>query len=202
MVLYFLALNNNELFMVRFFSTFILVVILFTCSAFAQLEIGASYELRDEDPQSGFGIRIQKSFLDHLPMVNVGLQAHFSFFSDQNDVSEGGISYSKDLTNYDFGVAVIGGVPVGLIEPYIGLGLGSTTLDINRSDIVGLPTGDIVDDQSESNIYWNGIIGAKVTIIPILKPFVEYRYSDTSLSNPEISETTTGRILFGVSLSF
>lgn len=186
----------------QFFSAFVLVVILFASPAFAQLEVGASYELRDEDPQSGFGLRVQKSFLDHLPMVNVGLQAHFSFFSDENDVSEGGISYSQDLTNYDFGVAVIGGVSVGLIEPYIGLGLGSTTLDINRNDIIGVPVGDLADDQSESNIYWNGIIGAKVTIIPILKPFVEYRYSDTSLSNPEISETTTGRILFGVSLSF
>ncbi len=201
-VLYFPAFNNDELFMNKFFSVLILVVLLFTSPAFAQLEVGASYELRDEDPQSGFGLRVQKGFLDHLPMINVALQAHFSFFSEQNDVSEAGVSYSQDLTNYDFGVAVIGGVSVGLIEPYIGLGLGSTTLDINRSDIVGVPVLDELDDENESNIYWNGIVGAKVSIIPILKPFVEYRYSDTSLSNPEISETTTGRILFGVSLSF
>ncbi|RNC84772.1 MAG: porin family protein [Balneola sp.] len=188
--------------MTKVFSVLIPLVVLFTSPAFAQLEVGASYELRDEDPQSGFGLRVQKSFLDQLSMVNVGLQAHFSFFSDQNDVSEAGISYSQDLTNYDFGIAVIGGVSVGLIEPYLGLGLGSTTLDINRKDIIGAQVGLEPGDESESNVYWNGIVGAKVSIIPILKPFVEYRYSDTSLSGPELSEATTGRILFGVSLSF
>ena len=185
--------------------TIYLIIILtglFTVSSYAQFEIGASYELRDEDPQSGFGLRIEKGFLEQLPLAKLGMRAHFSFFSDENMVDDGGLSYSQELTNYDFGVAIIGGVSVGLIEPYVGLGLGSTTLDVKKSDVTGIPIGNEGEDQNESNIYWNGFLGAKVTIIPLLKPFVEYRYSDTSLSEPEVAEVRTGRIIFGVSLSF
>ncbi len=199
-VLYIPLNQKNYFFMKRFIAPIVLFLIIMSSPIYAQLEIGASYELRDEDPQSGFGLRIEKGFLEQLPLAQVSMRAHFSFFSEENNVDEGGISYSEELTNYDFGVAIIGGVSVGLMEPYIGLGLGSTTLDINRSDVVGIPADE--EEQNESNIYWNGIIGAKVTIIPILKPFVEFRYSDTSLSEPEVAEVTTGRIIFGVSLSF
>tara|TARA_R110000868_G_scaffold408928_4_gene693264 strand:- start:5858 stop:6427 length:570 start_codon:yes stop_codon:yes gene_type:complete len=182
---------------------FIVLIVFISAPVFAQLEIGASYELRDEDPQSGFGVRVEKGFLKQVPLVNIGMRAHFSFFSENNDISEDGISYSENLTNYDFGVALTAGVSVGLIEPYIGLGLGSTTLEVKKKDFVSIPQGfEQEPDANESNIYFNGIIGSKVTIIPILKPFVEYRYSNASLSEPEVAELTTGRIVFGVSLSF
>lgn len=178
------------------------IVGLSSIPAFAQLEIGASYELRDEDPQSGFGVRIQKGFLEQIPIANIAMRAHFSFFSEENNVDENGFSYSEELTNYDFGVAIIGGVSVGLIEPYIGLGLGSTTLDFKAEGAVLPQELQSNQEGSESNIYWNGLIGAKVSIIPLVNPFVEYRYSDTSLSEPELAEVKTGRIIFGVSLSF
>ncbi len=184
-------------------ATLIIVVsALFSVSTYAQLEIGASYELRDEDPQSGFGVRIEKGFLEQLPLAKIAMRAHFSFFSEENEVDEGGLTYSQDLTNYDFGVAIIGGVSVGLIEPYIGLGLGSTTLEVKNDFSSSLPGLDPMEDQNESNIYWNGFLGAKVSIIPLVKPFVEYRYSDSSLSEPEVAKVKTGRIIFGVSLSF
>ncbi len=176
---------------------------LISTSVFAQLEVGASYELRDQEPQNGFGVRIEKGFLEQVPLVGLSMRAHFSIFSDKNDVSENGISYSQELTNYDFGAAIIAGISVGLIEPYIGIGLGSTSLEIKRKDFVSIPQGfEQEPDASESNIYFNGIIGSKVTIIPLIKPFIEYRYSNSSLTEPEVAELTTGRIIFGVSLSF
>ena len=188
--------------MKRIINLIIIISALFSVSTYAQLEIGASYELRDEDPKSGFGVRIEKGFLEQLPLAKIGMRAHFSFFSDENNVDEGGLTYSQELTNYDFGVAIIGGVSVGLIEPYVGLGLGSTTLEVQNDFSNSLPGIDPMGDQNESNIYWNGFLGAKVSIIPLVKPFVEFRYSDTSLSEPEVAEVKTGRIIFGVSLSF
>lgn len=187
----------------RFFILIILLTGLNNEFALAQMEIGASYELRNEDPQNGFGVRIEKGFLNFVPIVDIGMRAHFSFFSDENRVEAAGLSYSEDLTNYDFGIALITGIGVGLIEPYVGVGLGSTTIDIKPkdSDSVSLALKDDLE-VNESNIYWNMLIGSKVTIIPLLKPFVEYRYSNTSLSNPENVENITGRIIFGLSLSF
>ncbi len=186
--------------------SFFVLLMLFTNSwAFAQFEVGASYELRDEDPKSGFGVKVEKGFLKQVPLLNLSMRAHLSFFSDKNDVSNEGISYSEDLTNYDFGLALIAGVSVGLIEPYVGLGLGSTTLEIKAEDFEGgiLPQGfESGAKQNESNIYWNAMIGSKVSIIPLVKPFLEYRYSNASLSEPEVAELATGRIIFGVSLSF
>lgn len=171
--------------------------IIFSTSTFAQFEIGASYELRDEEPKSGFGIRVQKGFLQQIPLVDLGFRAHFSYFSEENNLTQNSISYSRELTNYDFGVDVIAGVNVGLIEPYAGVGLGSMTLDIKPEDVQGVS----VEDENESNIYWNLTVGSKVAIIPLVKPFVEFRYSNASLSQPDVAELTTGRIIFGVVLS-
>jgi len=177
--------------------------VIFTASSFAQLEIGASYELRDEDPKSGFGLRIEKGILEKIPVVNLSLRAHGSYFSEENNVNPDNqsFSYSEDLTNYDIGIAAVGGVSVGLIEPYIGLGLGTENYDKAVNDYNGLP-GDRPEEGDESNLYWNMFAGAKVTIIPILKPFVEYRYSNKELAEPTLAAAQNGRIMFGVSLSF
>lgn len=173
-----------------------------TGPALAQYEIGASYEIRDETPENGFGLRIERGILDGVPLVNLGVRAHFSYFSDENNVDpeNATFSYSEDLSVYDFGIAATGGVSIGLMEPYVGLGLGSETTDLNIKDFEGV--GSEPEEGEESNIYWNTYIGAKVTVIPVLKPFVEYRYSNKELSEPDLADSQNGRIIFGVSLSF
>lgn len=172
----------------------ILFILTFLTEAQAQIEIGASYELRSEEPKNGFGIRLEKGILEKLPLIKLRTRLHFSYFNEEISVSGGGQTFSTDLTSYDFGIALSGGVPIGLIEPYAGLGLGSETLDLSNDDFQNV--GD------ESNIYWNTFIGARVTIIPLLKPFVEYRYSNYKLSSPDFSDDQNGRIMFGVYLSF
>ena len=160
--------------------------------AFAQIEIGASYELRNEEPKSGIGLRVQKGFFEVLPLVDVGLRAHFSYFTEESDNSASGI---ENFTNYDFGLAAYGGVSLGLLQPYVGVGLGSETTNIDRPAFS-------VDQNEESNIYWNTFAGAKVTVIPLVKPFVEFRYSNKSLGEPELSDMQNTRFMVGVLLSF
>jgi opacity protein-like surface antigen len=184
----------------------VIIGIIFSTSSFAQFEIGASYELRDAEPQNGFGVRIQKGLLEKLPVVNLSLRLHGSYFSEENNVDPNNqsYSYSKDLTNYDVGVAAIGGVSVGLIEPYVGVGLGTENYERAISDVQNNQGNTIPDGSNESSLYWNILAGAKVTILPILKPFVEYRYSASDLEKPEFQDvkSKTGRIMFGISLSF
>ncbi len=179
------------------------ISILFATSGFAQLEIGASYELRDEAPQNGFGVRIQKGILEKLPLVNLGIRLHASYFSEQNKIDPDNqtYSYSEDFTHYDVGIAAIGGVSVGLIEPYVGVGLGTEDYEKAINNYTGLP-GNEPRDGNENNLYWNMLAGAKVTIIPLIKPFVEYRYSNKQLAKPKLSNEQNGRIMFGVVLSF
>lgn len=180
---------------------------IFSASSFAQFEIGASYELRNEDPQNGFGIRVQKGILKKLPLVNLGIRLHGSYFSEENNVDpeSASYSYSQDLTNYDVGIAAIGGVTVGLLEPYVGVGLGTENYDRVISDVEGGGPGNAVPQSGEENsMYWNMLVGAKVKVIPLIKPFVEYRYSSTNLEKPELDDVNSqvSRIMFGVSLSF
>ena len=182
----------------------IIAVLSLMCSSlYAQLEVGASYELREKTPKNGFGVLIQKGLLKQAPLVDLKLRAHFSFFSEENKVSRESFSYSEDFTNYDVGLAIIGELSVGLMEPYVGLGLGSTKLEVKREDLVKAQLPDeLAPNEDESNIYWNMLAGAKISIIPLVRPFVEYRYSNASLSDPKLMELSTGRIIFGIILSF
>lgn len=190
--------------MKRLLSLTVVIIAIFSATTYAQFEIGASYELREEDPQNGFGLRIEKGIFESLPLVNLGLRLHGSYFSEDNNVSEGGVTYSQDLTNYDVGVAAIGGISVGLLEPYVGLGLGTQNYERAIQDVQNDPNNVAPESGEESSLYWNMLAGAKVTIIPMIKPFVEYRYSSSELEKPELEDvdSQTGRIMFGVSISF
>lgn len=157
----------------------------------AQWSIGASYEIRQEDPTSGFGARIERKILKRLPIVDLGLRAHFSYFSDENGVTSDDVSYGK-IENYDFGLAAIGGASLGLVRPYVGLGLGSETFDIEYQDVQNA--------ESDSKVYWNALVGAEVSPIPALTPFVEYRFQ--SVDEPEFAPGSSGRMIFGLSLHF
>lgn len=163
----------------------------------AQWSIGASYEIRQEDPTNGFGARIERQILKPIPIVDLGLRAHFSFFNEENNISEGGVSYSADVTNFDYGLAATGGVSLGLLKPYVGLGLGATTFDLSTED---RPNGDL--DTSDSSVFWNTFVGAELSVTPILKPFVEYRFQQTDEPNFATEFDSNGRMIFGLSLAF
>ena len=64
---------------------------------FAQLEVGVSYELREETPQNGFGLKIETGFLPNIPIVNIGTRIHFSHFSEDNNLTQSGITFQKKL---------------------------------------------------------------------------------------------------------
>ncbi|MFH5833182.1 outer membrane protein [Halalkalibaculum sp. DA384] len=175
-------------------------------NAEAQWGIGASYEVRDEEPQNGFGVRIERGILNKLPIVQLGLRAHFSNFSEENQVDYQNRtgSFSQEIKDYDFGLTALGGVSVGFLKPYVGVGLGSNTVDMD------VPDDASVEAVEESSLYWNALVGAEVSAIPLLKPFVEYRYTnvnedffeDARDMNVPAPSSSNGRIIFGVLLQF
>ncbi|GAA5522215.1 outer membrane beta-barrel protein [Aliifodinibius salicampi] len=183
-------------------ATFALLISSVPQKVAAQWSLGASYEIRDEEPENGFGVRLERDILQRLPIVNLGLRGHFSYFNEENSLSRDGVTYSRELTNYDYGLAAVGGVSVGLVAPYVGLGLGSSTMDVNRDD---LPEDSPFDeDGSDSAIYWNGFVGAEISPVPLLTPFVEYRLEQVSNYEnlDESIKEGNGRLIFGVSINF
>lgn len=181
------------------FATLALLISAVPQTSSAQWSLGASYEVRNEEPKNGFGIRLERDILQKLPIVNLGLRAHFSYFSEQNEFNLKSGVHTGEIKNYDYGLAAVGGVSVGFVAPYVGLGLGSETADFSVED------AQLPGEGSDSNLYWNGFIGAKISPVPAIKPFVEYRVSSNkkfSELNQQAIDTSTGRFIIGLSLSF
>lgn len=159
----------------------------------AQWSIGASYEIRDEDPKNGFGLRLERDILKPIPIIDIGLRAHFSYFSEDNNFSRDGASFSGDFNIYDYGLAATGGFSLGFLKPYVGVGIGRSNVDFD-----GERNGSAFDD-SDSRVFWNSFVGAELTPIPKLNPFIEYRFQPTDEADFEPS--SNGRLIIGLSLS-
>ncbi|MDX1590404.1 MAG: outer membrane beta-barrel protein [Balneolaceae bacterium] len=169
------------------------IMIAFTQTATAQWSIGASYEVRNEVPENGFGVRVERGILQSLPLVDLGIRAHFSFFNDENSITSGSQTISGDIQSYDYGVAAIGGVKIAMLKPYVGLGIGSEQFEFDTND-----AGASFD---ESNFYINGFGGLELTLLPLINPFIEYRISNLSGAE-DVNYDNVGRVAFGVNLRF
>lgn len=186
--------------LITFVSILVLLPLTLTETAEAQWSIGASYEMRDDDPTNGFGVRLERDVLSAVPIVDLGLRGHFSYFNESNDLTREGVTFDQTIQSYDFGVAATGGVSVGLVKPYVGLGIGldNTSLEYSGGDVGGV---NLQEDFDTQDFYWNGFVGAQVTIVPILNPFIEYRFTDIS-GREDVGFDTASRLAIGVSLSF
>ncbi len=172
---------------------FLFAFISISNTAQAQWAVGASYEIRNEDPENGFGLRLERSFLQGVPLLDLGVRAHFSYFNDENSVSRDGVTFSRQIDVYDYGLAVLGGVKLGIVKPYVGLGIGNQQFKFNA---------DIEDfDFDESSFYWNGFGGAEFTLLPVLNPFIEYRIANLT-SADDIEFDNVSRLAIGINLRF
>ncbi len=154
--------------------------------------IGASYEIRDSNPGNGFGLRLEKGILSAVPLIDVKMRAHFSYFSE--DVSSyRDVGLPAELDVFDYGLAITGGIGFGLLHPYVGLGLGQERF---RSE-----SDEPLLDFSENSIYWNLYGGVRLPILPLLSPFVEYRFTRL-MDADEFDYNQNSRFAFGVTLNF
>ncbi|MDZ7717922.1 MAG: outer membrane beta-barrel protein [Balneolaceae bacterium] len=171
----------------------LLLFIPFHETANAQWSVGVSYEYRNEDPNSGFGLRAEKSILEDLPLLDLSLRGHFSYFNETTQIGREGINFSSDLNVYDFGFAALAGFSIELVSPYVGVGIGNERFKLSTD----------VQDLSfkERNFYWNGFIGANVEILPYLKPFFEFRAGKLT-STDEVETDNINRIAIGVNVYF
>ena len=186
----------------KWFVTFFFIGGFMISTAAAQFGIGATYEIRNNDPQDGFGLRIENMAKLPIPLLALGFRAHFSYFSANNKITKSGdITYDgklADLKDYDLGIDAIGEIKLGLVNPYIGLGIGSRTYKVDYQQVVAL------SKQKNSSIFYNGTIGVQLGIIPVLKPFIEYRVTKSNLKDFKgvTPANTNGRYIFGVLLQF
>jgi len=162
-------------------------------TANAQWSAGVSYEYRNEDPNNGFGLRVERSVLESVPLLDFSLRGHFSYFSDNTQVTRQGVNFNSDLSVYDFGLAALAGFTIERVSPYVGLGIGNERFKLS-TDVAGL-------SFKERNFYWNGFIGAEIEILPYLKPFVEFRAGRLT-GIDEVETDNINRLAIGVNVHF
>lgn len=183
------------------FSVVLLLPLTLTETANAQWSLGASYEVRDEDPANGFGIRLQRDILSAAPLVDIGVRAHFSYFNQSNSLTREGATSERDFETFDVGVAATGGISVGLVRPYVGLGMGWDNSSLEISENVSGTGIESREPYDKTDLYWNAFLGAEITIIPMVSPFIEYRFSQVS-DRGDINLHNVSRLALGVSLRF
>jgi opacity protein-like surface antigen len=169
------------------------IMIAFTQTATAQWSIGASYEIRNESPENGFGVRLERGILNSLPLVDLNVRAHFSFFNEESSITADNQTFSGDIQSYDYGAALTAGVNIAMLKPYVGLGIGSEKFEFDANDV-----GASID---ENNFYVNGFGGLELTLLPVISPFIEYRISNLS-SAEDVNYDNVGRVAFGINLRF
>lgn len=165
----------------------------------AQWGLGAAVEVRDQDPTSGVGVKLEREIFSKAPIVDLNLRAHFSWLydGDGNGIVDDALNIDEALNTemnvYDYGFALVLGVKLGMVKPYIGGGIGR---EHYREGI-----GGELSAHSEESFYWNGFGGAEIMLLPYLKPFIEFRYSKlTDIDKINISEYN--RLAIGITFRF
>lgn len=165
----------------------------------AQYIIGASYEVRSDEPTTGFGLHFQNNFTVIPMLLDVGFRFQTSFYNEQYSFNTENISFQRDDTSYDFGLGLIATVGIGLVAPYAGFGIGYEVFD-RESTLITQGVEALDPDGSDSGLYYFGAVGVGVSAIPFVRPFVEYRYR--GVTSTDFMPSSLGTWAFGLQLRF
>lgn len=151
-------------------------------------EIGGSYQIKDREPTTGFGIKHQLGRALGFTGINAYTRIEGAYFSENKK------------TYFEGGGGLLAGYPLfNKIEPYIG-----GTIGMNNAGVAKLTDDHFNsenDEDPEMSFIYSGIAGAKLIFIPFIKPFVEYKL--TSAQKDESGDSGfEGRIVVGVAFRF
>ena len=183
-------------------------------TANAQFALGGGLELREEDPKTGINLRLEKKLEFSLPFVTFRGRLQGGFFTDDDiELTQNQFNQFSDpeINSYYAGANLLAeiGIPIP-INPYGGLGVGYETVTVKAGDATGNLSGNILDD-SEGSGYIEATVGLKLSMLPLLKPFVEYRYVEpfsdldqfrNNVTSLNRDATANNRFVFGILLQF
>jgi len=201
---------------------FILLISLFITflplTSSAQWGIGGGYEKRNGDPESGFNLRIEKGFKLPVPFIKFRGRLQGGVYTDESfSLFDEEVTFNRnaEVNSWYTGANLLAEVklPILPVNPYGGLGIGFEKLNVDADEIFTIATEPAppTRDNSEGDIFFEANAGLKITIIPLIKPFFEYRYVDF-FDEPDVLDDNTfpvntsliknSRFVFGVMLQF
>lgn len=170
------------------------LLIFFSTEVMGQYMLGISYEKRSDEPTNGLGIQFQNNF-SPIPLLSLSARFQASYYNEKYSLTQNATTFERTDTSYDLGIGLVAGVNVGLVAPYAGVGIGMEFF--NREETIA---GGVSSSGDDSGFFYYGLVGVGVSIIPVLRPFVEYRYRGITKSDFMPSEH--GTWAFGVAIRF
>lgn len=148
----------------------------------------------DIDETSAWGVKVgyTNPFFKYL-----AVEAEYSYlnpeFNDSFDI-DGDVRMSNLMFN------VIGKYPLGIIQPYFGMGLGFTYADMDLEDIRGIDEGDY------TSYAWQLMTGVEFYLTKEMAVDLGYRYfvTEMELDDDYFDDITfsTGMIILGLKMIF
>ena len=197
-------------------STIALLIFLIPLTGSAQIAIGGGFEVRSEEPTNGFNVRLEKGLKEPIPFLDLRARLQGGFFSGDitQEIPNSTSALEVDLGSYYVGANLIGEFKLPIpVNPYAGVGVGyeSSTAEIPQATFGGVTVGGSENDTN--SFYFEGTAGLKLSLIPVLKPFIEYRFvgplgdysfedATNNASNTLSDPTANNRFVFGLLLEF
>lgn len=181
--------------MKRFIPAFLVIPFLFFLhtESYSQA-IGISYENSSERPSNGFGLHFEKN-ISPLPVISLNLRLHGSYYVEDYTKNINTVSIDISDKSYEVGLGLYSGLDVGFVAPYAGIGLG---LDFFKRDIGDVSV--VVPDGSESNFFYYGVMGLRLSVMPFIHPYFEYRYR--GITSSDLMPKENGTWALGVQVRF
>ena len=131
----------------------------------------------------------------------IELEWNYMFEQDIPPQVIGGVRESGDVALSNFLVNLILRYPEGKVHPYIGAGIGASSMNIRNTESVG---GIVyVAEETETGFAWQLLAGVNVELAPNLSADLAYRYFGT---NPDFTvidvDYRAHAVTFGLNFHF
>jgi opacity protein-like surface antigen len=113
-----------------------------------------------------------------------------------------GVRESGDVTLNNFLVNLILRYPEGKIHPYVGAGIGASSMNIRNTESIGGAAVNVAE-ETETGFAWQLLAGINVELAPNLSADLAYRYFGTEPSFALIDvDYRTHAVTFGINFHF
>jgi hypothetical protein len=100
------------------------ILLLFSCSLYPQWEISASYNVKNNLPDNGFGIGAARNLPFQWLLIGFMIKAGGNFFSSDSKLNTGNNALLVYTKQTDIHLNLIGTFYPRYLQPYTGLGIG------------------------------------------------------------------------------
>jgi hypothetical protein len=136
-----------------------ILILIITPITLAQWEAGASYKIKSEVPENGFGISISRNTPYVGATFGIKLRSEVNLFRQTAEVNFAGVSEDRKFLSEDYNLHIIGEYYLNYFLPYFGLGAGYGELNSGN--------------EKQNGFILSLVIGNKFAFGDIINPYIE-----------------------------